>query len=103
MAELDREQLSGHWIHSFEEDVPGEIVYRPKGFSFPRARGRKAFNLQADGSVLDISPGRSDLPETVAGDWNIEEEAVVINYPDGSGEHLPIKELSPGKLVIRKT
>jgi hypothetical protein len=103
MTELNKEQLSGHWIHSFEEDGPGEIVYRPHSFAFPRARGRRGFNLQADGRVLDISPGKSDLPETFSGDWNIEEEAVVINYPDGTGEHLPIKELSPGKLVIRKT
>lgn len=103
MAELSRAQLSGHWVHSFEEDGPDEIVYRPRGFSFPRARGRRAINLQSDGSVLDTSPGKSDLPETVAGGWNIEKESVVISYPDGTGEHLQIKELSPEKLVIRKT
>lgn len=103
MAELSKEQLSCHWVHSFEEDGPDQIVYRPQGFSFPRARGRRAFNLQSDGTVLDISPGKADLPETVAGSWDIEKEALVIKYPDGTGEHLDIKELSREKLVISKT
>jgi len=103
MARYSNEELSGHWIHSFEEDGPDETVYRSQDYAFPRARGRRAFKLQADGSVLDVSPGNADLPETIGGDWNINEDTVIINYPDGHGEHLPIKEISLGKLVIRKT
>ena len=97
------DQLCGHWIHSFEEDGPDEMVYRPQGFDFPRSRGRRALKLQEDGSVLDLSPGSTDLPQAVAGDWNITAETVNIHYTDGSAEQLPIKEVGPGKLVIRKT
>lgn len=102
MTNFHKEQVSGHWVHSFEEDNPNEMIYRSKGFAFPRSRGRRAFDLQPDGKIIDVGPGRADLPEVVAGDWTLEQEALIINYPDGTGERMSVKEVTPEKLVIRK-
>lgn len=103
MAVVSKDVISKHWVHSFEEDNHEEFVYRPHGFDFPRSRGRRALDLQPSGKILDLSPGRSDLPGQVEGDWDIEDEALVIHYTDGTGERLNIKEVTPGKLVIRKS
>lgn len=103
MAAINREAIVGAWVHSFEEDTSEESVYRPKGFSFNRARGRREFHLNPDGKILDNSPGRADLPEPVSGDWNVADAQVSIYYLDGSEEQFSIKEVTPEKLVIRKT
>lgn len=103
MAEFNRNALLGAWVHSFEEDTSEESVYRPKGYPLVRARGRREFQLHADGKVIDNSPGRDDLPAPVTGEWNLENSQVSINYLDGSGEQLSVKEVTPERLVIRKT
>lgn len=102
MAGFDKNLFSGHWVHSFEEDNPEELVFRPDTFSFPRSRGRRSIDIQASGKVLDLSPGKADVPESVSGNWNIDDQALVIHYADGTGERLQVKEVSPVKLVIRK-
>ena len=103
MAGLSKDMLSGYWVHSFEEDSNEAFVFRPKDYDFPRSRGRRALDLQASGKMMDLSPGRADVPEPISGDWEIEDDAVVIRYDDGNGERLCIEEVVPGKLVIRKT
>jgi hypothetical protein len=100
---VNKETITRHWIHSFEEDNSEEFVYRPSGFEFPRSRGRRTLDLQAGGKVMDLSPGSTDLPQQIPGVWDIEEDALVIHYTDGKGERLNIKEVSPGKLVIRRS
>ncbi len=103
MAEFNRDAIVGAWVHSFEEDTSEESVYRPKGFSFSRARGRREFHLQSNGKVFDNSTGKGDLPEPVSGDWDVENAQVSIHYLDGSEEQFSIKDVSPEKLVIMKT
>lgn len=103
VAAFSKNVVCGHWVHSFEEDLADEFVYRPNSFDFPRSRGRKEFDLQPDGKFRNVSPGRADLPEQSSGDWNIEDESVVIHYDDGTEDRLKIKEVTPTKLVIRKS
>ncbi len=102
MAVPKKESVCGHWMHSFEEDSIDQIVYRPRSFDFPRSRGRRSFDLQPDGKIFDVSPGKADLPDTITGNWELEREQLVFHHSDGTDECLMIKEITPEKLVIRK-
>jgi len=35
---MNVKDLSGHWMHSHEEDRDDELVFRPASHQFPRAR-----------------------------------------------------------------
>ena len=49
--EIDVHDLHKQWVHSHEEDVGGNTVYRTSDYSFPRSRGRVAMALEPDGAV----------------------------------------------------
>jgi hypothetical protein len=102
MADFNVENLSGQWIHSFEEDTSTEVVYRPANFPFNRSRGRTEFVLNPNGKIINNSPGQTDLPEATAGDWHIEGERLFLDYGQGIGESHRIKEVTAEKLILFK-
>ena len=59
------------WMHSFEEDSGDVHVYRPEGYSFPRARGRAGIEVHADGTLTEWRIGRGDAPVAVQGRWQL--------------------------------
>jgi hypothetical protein len=64
--------LTGLWVHSHEEDGPGETVYRPQSYPMPPSRGRSTLNFAPDGSVTRQSVGVDDRPGsggTAVGQW----------------------------------
>ena len=71
---IDRDRLTGRWVHSHEEDTDEEIVYRSadSGYAFPRSRGREAIELHPDGSYGGTVPGPADKPEAAEGEWTVE-------------------------------
>jgi len=92
-------QLFGHWVHSHEEDTGALRVYRPAGYRFPPARGRRGFELLPDGSYVAHGPGPTDKPTSRPGRWE----------PVGDGrlrlgdEELEIVSLEPDRLTLRST
>ena len=90
-------QLLGHWVHSHEEDSGDLRVYRPAGYAFPPARGRRGFELLPDGAYVAHGPGPTDKPTSAPGRWE----------PAGDGrvrigdEELEIVSLEPDRLVVR--
>ncbi|MCD9140646.1 hypothetical protein [Streptomyces albireticuli] len=77
--------LLQHWVHSFEEDSPGATVYRPDGFAFPPARGRRGMEFAEGGVFVDHPLGRGDAPDSVRGRWRMSGEArVSVSFP-GTG------------------
>lgn len=56
--------VSGSWTHSFEEDEPGVLVYRPTHtFAFPPTRrGRETLHFGDDGQLTALAPGPDDRP-----------------------------------------
>lgn len=60
------------WIHSFEEDQNGIIVYRPVGYGFPRARGREGIEFRPDGMFISYEIGPTDASRGINGQWKIE-------------------------------
>jgi hypothetical protein len=68
MTELPR-TVFGDWLHSFEEDTEDIAVFRPSGYHFPAARGRRGFELHEDGRFVryEIAPG--DGLRALPGRW----------------------------------
>ncbi len=69
-ASLSSPALYQKWIHSFEDEKGDGIeVYRPEGYSFPPARGRKAVKFQKDGSLVRFDIGPADGTKFLMGKW----------------------------------
>jgi hypothetical protein len=103
-APFQKKDLIGRWVHSHEEDSPGRTVFRPGGFAFPPSRGRRAFELKADGSLVEAPIGPADAPVTVAGRWRLAPNGRLKLEREGAGaaEELEIDSLSAERLVVRR-
>lgn len=62
-------ELIGAWVHAYEEDSPGVMVYRPAGYPLPPARGRRGLEFAADGTFTERPLGRADVPGRRTGRW----------------------------------
>ncbi|HVF72497.1 MAG TPA: hypothetical protein VM940_12895 [Chthoniobacterales bacterium] len=86
MANDPAKQLINRWIHSHEEDTPGELVFRPAGFNFPRSRGRTGFELRPDRSMVEIQPGAADAGEESRGKWELQGKDRLAFFKPGKKE-----------------
>lgn len=100
---ISRETLLGEWVHSHEEDAPGQQVFRRPAFAFPPARGRDTLELKADGTAMLGGPGPTDVPEARPGTWELEGETLRLSggAQDGT-RHLEIASVDPEQLVVRE-
>ncbi len=99
------EVLCQRWIHSHEEDTASEMVFRPASFTFPLSRGRKAFELRADGVLIETGIGPTDRPQEAQGRWKIENASRLIFYAASRSEPTRVMEIvsvDKDRLVIRK-
>lgn len=97
--------LFKHWMHSFEEDTASAKVYRPKGYAFPRARGREGFELKPDGVYIRYDIGRGDGSVAVKGTWKqIGPRLIEVRTADGAAasERLQILTYDDTVLTLRK-
>jgi hypothetical protein len=77
----------GSWLHSWEEDTPGIIVYRPADYPFGPSRGRDGYEFLADGELFYHGFGPADGPLTSSGRWEWTSAAqirVTVNDPQGA-------------------
>jgi hypothetical protein len=106
MSEKSAEEaLHQHWVHSYEEDTPAEMVFRPAGFPFPPARGRRGFELKPDGTLVRYAIGPTDRREASAGRWQLTADNRLLFYPDAAAEAdrvLQVASVEPDRLVVRK-
>ena len=100
---FDRTALVRHWVHSHEEDSPSSLVYRPKDYAFPPARGRKALELEASGAYTEHGYGPTDR-RVRAGDgrFRLEGSELVLADAAGKERRLRVLELEPDRLVLAK-
>ena len=103
-GKIDLPMLHQHWVHSREEDTDDETVYRPQHFDFPPARGRRAFELRDDGTLVEYSPGPTDRPVGKPGQWKLVGEQVAVSgdSDDKPTRMMTIISLDAEKLVVRK-
>jgi len=94
--------LNQEWWHSFEEDHDHVRVYRPDGYDFPAARGRRGIELHDDGSVTEFALGRGDAPEAHEATWSADADLEKLHIHDGSGaiRTMRLVHLSPERLEL---
>lgn len=96
MAAIEAASLVGRWVHSREEDTAGQSVYRSADYAFPPARGRDAFELQADGTSIDapIAPGDGNL--SARGRWELQGDLLHLYSAGAKTPSRTVRILSAG-------
>ncbi len=101
---MNREQVSGRWVHAHEEDTDDEMVFRPADADLPPSRGRRAFELRPDGTFVEHGIGAADAPDEAAGRWALEGDTITLGEgaPQGVPREMEVVAADAGRLVIRK-
>ncbi|WP_067451928.1 hypothetical protein [Actinomadura macra] len=88
--------ITGAWLHSFEEDTGTSEVYRPSGYRFPPARRvRRGLEFRSDGTFIESRPGPDDRLREVHGRWERQgADRVGVTFPQGRGTPYTITVLS---------
>jgi len=103
MNELPNE-IFRKWMHSFEEDKDGIIVYRPTEYDFPRARGRDGIEFRPDGVFIYWGIGPTDASRRINGHWKTEGPGRVLVSFEGNvqpSRTLEILQIDEGILKVR--
>ncbi|WP_131740672.1 hypothetical protein [Actinomadura roseirufa] len=88
--------VTGTWIHAYEEDTPTEAVYRPSGHPFrPARKVRSGLEFRPDGTFVERRPGPDDRLYELHGRWERRgADRVGVSYPEGRGAPFEITVLS---------
>jgi|SRR6516162_5536473 hypothetical protein len=104
--QIDRKALPQKWIHSHEEDTADKMVFRPESYKFPLSRGRRAFQLAADGTMVEYGIGPADRPNPTPGLWELNdanELELRTSGADGRKTVMRLIHAGPDKLVVEKS
>ena len=100
---IDVHSLARTWVHSHEEDTPGEMVFRPGSYPMPPSRGRRSLQLAPDGQLRSSGPGPDDRTISSPGTWSLEKSDVLTLKPAAGGTtEMKILSVNPSKLVVKK-
>jgi hypothetical protein len=93
------------WVHSYEEDDKGTLVYRPRDFKFPPSRGRSGFEIKQNREFILYGLDPSDRPSRVLGHFEVERPSrLKVNFQSQKIEPriLEIVECDDHMLRIKK-
>jgi hypothetical protein len=93
--------LLGRWVHSHEEDEPGQMVFRRGDRTFPPSRGRVSLVLEPAGVVVVGGPGPDDRRSSATGRWVLDGTHLSVNAPAWSGD-FDVEQAEDDKLVLRR-
>jgi hypothetical protein len=102
---FDRNSLHQQWVHSHEEDTETGMVFRPASFAFPPSRGRTAFTLKPDGSLVEIGIGPTDRRLESQGIWKLEDDNSLLFYEKAGTKpkrSMKIVSLDKERLVVKR-
>lgn len=95
-------QLFSRWIHSREEDQGDTLVYRPKDYPFPPARGREGLEFRENGEFIRYQIGPTDRGLAVPGRWSIQETNVVeVQFPNQSASSHTLTILKCDEQILK--
>jgi hypothetical protein len=96
-------ELFKHWVHSFEESTDDADVYRPSGFAFPPAFGRRGLEIRADGDFVLHAIGPADETIAIPGHWTAESsDQIRICLQDRAPLSLTILSVDDDVLRIKR-
>jgi len=102
---INEDALTGLWVHSHEEDTDTEMVFRPRGFRFPPARGRNSFELKAGGSLVMGGIAPNDQRTTADGVWKLEGDNKLALYSGSNSTPDQVMEIvsaDKDRLIVKK-
>jgi hypothetical protein len=103
---MDAHSLTRTWVHSHEEDTADHLVFRPDSWTFPPSRGRRSFELKADGGLVERGPGPDDRIVARTGSWKLSgADRLQISYDDPAARDADLKvtQAGPDKLVLDRS
>ncbi len=101
---IDSAALAQTWVHSHEEDGADTWVFRPSSYKFPPSRGRRSFELRADGGLVSAGPGPDDRAVRADGVWKLDHSDTLTLHPTGNAaSSMKIVSADPTKLVVKKS
>ncbi len=104
-SQVNRAALHQHWVHSHEEDTDTEMVFRPATYNFPRSRGRRSFELEPDGTLVEGGIAPDDRRQETQGTWELKDGDQLAFYPKSAPEPsriMRIASVDKDQLVIKK-
>jgi hypothetical protein len=103
MSDSMKASLEGHWVHAHEEDTATQQVFRHATHPFPPSRGRRSFELRADGTMVDHRIGPDDRRHPAVGSWNVTPEGVLeLRSAGAAPSSIRVEQVEPDKLVLSK-
>jgi hypothetical protein len=100
---ISESSLTGEWVHSHEDDSENQMVFRPATYAFPPSRGRSRYRLEKGGVLQVVRPGPTDKPESVGGNWTLEDGGTLVLRPaDGHPLRFPIVSVDGERLVVSR-
>lgn len=95
-------EIFKHWVHSFEEDTDAYEVYRPVGFDFPPARGRRGLQISPNGEFILHAIGPADGTVLIPGHWTTTaEDELSVSLPGCAPFTLTIVSVDDDVLQLR--
>lgn len=90
------------WVHSHEEDTEHATVYRPDGYPFPPSRGRSGFEIEPDGTFVELSIAPGDGSAEVPGQWSApDDHHVRVRLENGRSYTLEIVEIESDDRLLK--
>jgi hypothetical protein len=105
MGKISLHDLHQRWVHSHEEDTADEMVFRPESFPFPRSRGRSAFELKPDQSLVETGIAPADGPLISHGRWSLDDAGRLVFYDKSSSKPVRVLQITAAgndRLTITK-
>jgi hypothetical protein len=100
---IDLHSLTQTWVHSHEEDSPGEMIFRPGSYPMPPSRGRRSFQLLQDGQLRSAGPGPDDRIVPSQGTWSMSQpDVLTMKSAGGATSTMKILSVENDKLVVKK-
>ena len=78
--------LSGHWVHSYEEDAGGPMTFRPADYKvFPHSRYRQQYIFKEDGTCEWYYLAPDDGHHFREGTWHCDAQDNSVLHIDQNG------------------
>ena len=95
---VTQDKLIGEWVHSHEESLEKEKVFRPSTYDFPLSRGRDKIHLKKNNALIFSTSGPDDRPVNYEGEWLVSDNRLTLHY---NGKQLTYKIVDVSTSILK--